>query len=277
MPVYDQTLMANLTQFWDNEQFDERKRGGGIKYSIPNPQINLIGGCTPGFLRDFLPTGAWGKGFMSRVVMVYSGEQIKKQIFDEQDEIIDDEQRNGFRALLEDLKTMLVLAGKMTVSTEARLLVQAWEDTGGKPTPNHSKLIHYTGRRTVQLIKLMMISSVSRSNEMRIEKEDYQSAIGWLLEAEAVMPEIFKDISSGSTDSDAIEETYSFVYKQSMTSGGAVPEHSVYFFLQQRVPAHSVSRIIELMTKSNMLVKEYNKIGQASYKPTPKHLHAVGL
>src|SRR5215471_8204780 len=31
MPVYDQTLMANLTTFWDCEQFDERKRGGGLK------------------------------------------------------------------------------------------------------------------------------------------------------------------------------------------------------------------------------------------------------
>src|SRR5215471_8633151 len=112
MPVYDQTLMANLTTFWDCEQFDERKRGGGLKYSIPNPQVNLIGGCTPGFLRDFLPTGAWGKGFMSRVIMVYSGEQIKKQIFDEEEEVQDDEMKQGYKDLLADLSTVLNLAGR---------------------------------------------------------------------------------------------------------------------------------------------------------------------
>jgi hypothetical protein len=278
MPVYDQVLMANLTSHWDNERFEERKRGGGLKYTIPNPQINLIGGCTPGFLRDFLPTGAWGKGFMSRVIMVYSGEQIRKQIFDEDEneEIQDDEMQQGYKDLLADLNTVLGLTGLMSVAPEARHLVQAWENAGGPPVPNHSKLVHYTGRRTVQLLKLMMIASASRSNDLLITLEDYQTAMGWLLEAEAVMPEIFKDISTGSVDADAIEETYSFVYKQSI-GGRQVPERSIVYFLQQRVPAHNVMRIIDLMVRSNMFTKEYDKLGVAHYKATPKHLHSAGL
>jgi hypothetical protein len=164
----------------------------------------------------------------------------------------------------------------MSVSREARDLVQAWENEGGPPVPNHSKLVHYTGRRTVQLIKLMMISSVSRSNDLVITKGDYQNAMGWLLEAEAVMPEIFKDISSGSVDADAIEETYSFAYKQGI-GNRLVPERSIVYFLQQRVPVHNVMRIIDLMVRSNMLTKEYDKLGVAHYRATQKHLHSAGL
>jgi len=276
MPVYDQTLMANLTSHWDCEQFEERKRGGNLKYSIPNPQVNLIGGCTPGFLRDFLPTGAWGKGFMSRVIMIYSGEQIHKQIFDDSEEIQVDEIKQGYKDLLADLHAIFALSGQMSVAPDVRALVQAWENAGGPPVPNHSKLLHYSGRRTVQLLKLMMIASISRSNDLIIEKQDYQTAMGWLLEAEAVMSEIFKDISSGSVDADAIEETYSFVYKTGI-GNKPVPERNVVYFLQQRVPAHNVMRIIDLMVKSHMLTKEFDKLGVASYRATPKHLHSAGL
>jgi hypothetical protein len=44
-----------------------------------------------------------------------------------------------------------------------------------------------------------------------IEVEDYQRALGWLTEAEAYMPDIFKDMANGG-DSAAIDDCWHYVF-----------------------------------------------------------------
>jgi len=274
LPAYDPGTMANLTKFWDNEPFKEWKRGGGLRIEIAKPQINLLGGCTPEFLTNFLPTGAWGQGFMARVLMVYCGDTPRKKLFNI--EQYSDEDRPEYKVLLSDLKAILGVVGEMRATPEAEQLIQAWDDAGGPPAPEHSKLINYTTRRTTQIIKLSMISSMSRGSDLLITAEDYQTALGWLLEIEAHMAEIFKAMGTGGTDSQAIEEVWRFIYQTYISASSTpVSEHKIVYFLQQRVPANAVMRIIDLLVKSNMVTKEFNKMGQASYKPTPKHLHAT--
>ena len=272
LPVFDPSTMANLTKFWDNEPFKEWKRGGGLRIEIAKPQINLLGGCTPEFLTNFLPAGAWGQGFMARVIMVYCGETPRKMLFNLEN--APDEDKPEYKLLLSDLKSIIALTGEMTATVEAQELIQAWDDAGGPPQPEHSKLINYNTRRTTQILKLCMIASVARGNSMQITAEDYQTALGWLLEAETFMAEIFKAMGTGGTDAQAIEEAWRYIYQNYVTKSEAVSEHRIVYFLQQRVPAHSVMRVIELLIRSNMVTKEHNTTGQAHYKPTPKHMHA---
>lgn len=273
LPVFDLLLMANLTKFWDNEPFKEWKRGGNLRIDIAKPQVNILGGCTPEFLNNFLPAGAWGQGFMARVLMVYCGETPRKTLFTNGPSIVEEE-RPEFKVLLSDLKSMVARCGEMKPTAKAIELIQAWEDSGGKPLPEHSKLINYNTRRTTQLIKLSMISSMSRSDDLLIDVEDYQTALGWLMEIEAVMPDIFRAMNTGGTDSSSIEEAWRYIYQTHIQTGKTVSEFQLVHFLQNRVPAHSVMRIVELLIKSNMIVRVHNDLGQTHYKPTPKHLHA---
>lgn len=273
LPVYDLSLMANLTKFWDNEPFKEWKRGGVLRIDIAKPQINLLAGCTPEYLNNFLPPGAWGQGFMARVIMVYCGETPRKIIFGEKN--ILEEDTPEFKALLADLKSMTTLTGEIKPTFAAAELIQAWDDAEGPPVLDHTKLVNYSTRRTTQLIKLCMIASVTRGNSLIIEVEDYQTALGWLLEAEAVMPEIFKVMGSGGTDGQAIDETWRYIYREYTSSGKDISEHQVVHFLQNRTDVFKVMKIIDLMIKSGMIVRGFSGTGQAQYKPAPKHSHSV--
>lgn len=273
MPVYDLSLMANLTKFWDNEPFKEWKRGGALRIDIPKPQVNLLGGCTPEFLNNFLPAGAWGQGFMARVLMVYCGETPRKILFNSGPSIAE-EDTPEFKALLQDLRSMIVLCGEMRPTFKAAELIQAWDDAEGPPKPEHSKLVNYSTRRTTQLIKLCMIASMSRGDSLQIEVEDYQVALGWLMEIEVEMPDIFRAMNTGGTDSGSIEEAWHYIYKTYIQTGRVTSEFNLVHFLQNRVPAHSVMRIIDLLVRSNMVEKCFSDSGQTQYKPTPKHSHA---
>jgi hypothetical protein len=71
--------------------------------------------------------------------------------------------------------------------------------------------------------------------------------MGWLLEAEETMPDIFKAGSTGS-DAKAMEEIWHFVLV-----GKEVPEHKIVKFASERIPAHSVMRVIANMERAGMI------------------------
>ena len=67
-----------------------------------------------------------------------------------------------------------------------------WKLLGQPPIPDHPKLIHYNTRRWAHLLKLTMVACVDRSNDLRLEVEDFNRAMLWLLQAEKQMPLIFQ-------------------------------------------------------------------------------------
>ena len=67
IPGWDPILMHTLTDIYDGCIVEQKRRGRDLHIKIPNPQINLIGACTPSYLNETLPPGAWDQGFISRV------------------------------------------------------------------------------------------------------------------------------------------------------------------------------------------------------------------
>jgi hypothetical protein len=110
-----------------------------------------------------------------------------------------------------------------------------------------------------------MISAIDRSNVLLLTKDDFNRAMGWLIEAESAMPEIFKAGSSGA-DGQALDEIKHFV----MTSdrGAGVAEQRIVNFARERIPIHSVMRVIDVMQGSGMLraVAMDKKTGQRLFK-----------
>lgn len=267
--AYDGEFIQRLTDLYDNGIYDERRRGKDLKIVIPQAQLNLLGGTTPSYLNDLLPSGAWDQGFISRVIMIYSSEVPKKKLFG-----ASTEETVSRQVLVEDLKTIGSLYGQMTWQPAAADLLELWNEQGGPPTPDHIRLIHYTGRRTSHLAKLCMIASVSRSNELIITEDDFHEAVNWLAEAEFYMPEIFKSMKSNTADGTAIDEAFYFVWAEWSKSKKPVGEHQIIQFLQQRVPNYSVLRIIDLMCRSNML-KQVGANGHGGlYEPVAKSQHS---
>lgn len=259
IPAYETDIINALTDIYDCKPYSERRRTKDRIVTIESPQLNLLAATTPSYLRDLLPEGAWDQGFISRVIMVYSGESEPQPLFDEFS--TDD---RLYRSVINDLQIIGDLIGEATFSEEAKGLISQWHMNRGEPRPDHPKLIHYNTRRTAHLAKLCLIASVSRSDSLVIEAEDFQLALDWLTEVESFMPDIFKAMTTGG-DSRVIQEAWHFVYQMFMKGQKkAVPEYRLVQFLQERVPAHRVSFIIETMERAQLLRPQLEpKIGKA--------------
>lgn len=267
LPDYSNDFMNVLTDIYDGTPYGERRRTKDINISIPKPQLNLLAGTTPSYLKSFLPAGAWDQGFLSRTILIYATEIKKTSLF-----VSSRENPEERKALGEILKKIGKAYGEFQFSQEAMEAIDAWYLGGCHPAPDHPKLIHYLTRRPAHLLKLCMVSAASRLSKDTIELVDFQRALDWLVEAEAYMPEIFKSMSNGG-DLEAIQECWHFCYKLFMRSEKKpVPQHKLVAFLQERVPAYNIEKILTIMVKGQLL-KEHNvnKIG-VCYEPLEQSL-----
>ena len=261
MPSWEGEFMNTLTDIWDNKRYAETRRTRNLRIEIPNPNLNLFSATTPAQLNSLLPEGAWDFGFMSRVLLIYSGETKWNSLFAELD-------TDGalYKDLAHDLEDIYKMYGEFTITDETKDAIDLWASKGGPPTPNHPKLVSYCSRRVTHLLKLCMIASAASDSDRVITLDHFSEALDWLVQAETYMPDIFKSMKTGG-DANAINDTWHFAYEYFMKKDEGVPEHLIVAFLQERVPVHSVEKILEVMDRAQLLEKKFGKHGGHVYVP----------
>jgi Protein of unknown function (DUF3987) len=273
IPGWETSLMNNLTDIYDGFTVDQKRRGKDLRIQIKSPQINLLGACTPAYLNEVMPAGAWDQGFISRTLLVYSGDRVSRDPFlNDEATALASRLRND---LLHDLKTIALEYGQMSFTTPAAAAIKAWIRGGCKPEPAHQKLQYYNSRRIAHLLKLCMVSSISRAGNKVIDTDHYAEALNWLMEAETYMPDIFKSMVSGG-DSNAMEEAWNYVWTLYSKEKKPISEHRVIHFLRERVPAHSVMKVLEVMIKSRMFEISMSGNVFEGYKPASKEARLSG-
>lgn len=250
---YEREMSDGISAFYDPVPYGHERRGNEVRIKIKSPQLNMLCGLTPSTMLDVIPEAAWGQGLMSRIIMIFSDEHIIGDDFAHVTRTLPQE-------LIDDLKLINTLVGEFKVTEEYQKLVYAWRQNGeaidGVPIPSHPKLLHYNSRRRVSLYKLSMVASIDRSDVLLLDRACFNTAMGWLVEAESHMPEIFQAGAQGA-DGKVMEEIIHFV--QTMDSGKGVAERLITRFASQRLPIHSVMRVIEVLEKSGQLsVKAVN-------------------
>ena len=273
IPAWEGALMNNLTDIYDGFTIEQRRRGRDLLIKIVNPQLNLLGACTPSYLNETMPTGAWDQGFISRSILIYSGDRVTRDPFTEED-------RSAFQAdlrtdLLHDLKTIASEYGRLAFAADAANAIKAWVAGECRPEPDHPRLQSYNARRLSHLLKLCMVAALSKHSAMVITLDDYAEAFNWLMEAEVHMPDIFKAMVTGG-DSVAMEEAWNYVWTVYAKEHKPVAEHRVIHFLRERVPAHSVMRVLDVMVKSRMFQIEITDNKFQGYKPTTRAQRLTG-
>lgn len=265
IPGYESDFMNTLTAIYDGKIYSERRRSRDLQFEIKNPQMNLLAATTPGYLKELLPEGAWDQGFMSRTIILYSGEKQDVDPLAEEDE----DEASLDPHLVHDLKTIGGLVGKMTWSPEAVDAFREWHANKMRPYPEHPKLRHYVTRRAAHTLKLCQVASAARGDDLLITLEDFLTARGWLLEAEAHMTDIFKSMTIGG-DARVIEDAWHYCFEIYGKENKPIAEARLINFLSERTPAHNVMRLLELMEKAGILQKRLeNKIGNV-YVPRAK-------
>ncbi len=263
LPEYANEFMAVLTDLYDCKPYGQRRKTGNINFKIEAPQLNLIASCTPGYLAGTMPEGAWDMGFLSRTLLIFSNESVKRSLFTEVP------MQKKLRADLEhDLKTIFNLYGKITFTEAAATMIDRWQLAGGPPVPDHPKLANYNTRRTAHIIKLAMVCCAATTDDLIVTEHHVDAALTYLLEAEQLMPDIFKAMAIGG-DAKAMKECWHFVYSIFMKENKPIIEARIIDFLRERVPVQNVMRILEVMEKGGLLIEVATGDVWKSYKPRP--------
>jgi len=243
MHKYDDEMVGLLSAFYDPDPYAQSRRGKDIKIKIERPQVNLLSATTPSNLVALMPESAWDQGFTSRVILIHSDERIVGDDFAVQTRGLSED-------LIHDIKMIGALSGEFKVTQDYRKAVNDWRALGEPPAISHPKLLHYKTRRRVHLYKLSMVSAADRGDVLLLTKDDFNRAMGWLVEAEAFMPDIFTSGSTG-TDARALDEIHHWITLEDR--GDGVPEHRIINFARSRIPINTIWRVIETMIASGMI------------------------
>lgn len=247
---HDLGILNNLNELFNcRPTFKERIRTTGQTMEIVRPCISVIAGTQPKYIGTIFPEEAYGMGFTSRVIFVYHGDSTKVSLFGA---------KGASKAylkpkLLDDLVEISNLSIQFSLTDEAIDAIEEWHmHSSEEDKPTHSKLIHYNTRRIMHLLKLCMVKSTARSSNGIVELEDFEWALDSLREVEQLMPQIFKEISSGG-QMDYIEESFNFLMRTWVKTKKPIPEHKLIHFLSQRVPANQIQWIINTMLHSKII------------------------
>lgn len=254
LPTYDQEYIATLNEVYNNPDlpYEEVRRTGSVKdISIEHPQLNILAGVQPSYFVSTFPEEAWTTGFARRIIMVYAGETPFQDLFQEEvEEMIGGEL---WQRLLSRLGSISQLYGRMLWDPEGAERLSRWHKLKGPPVPVHSKLIHYNNSRTMLAIKLCIVSAVASSGELIIRDLDVQRALAWLLEAEARMPDVFREML-GKSDSQVIDELHYMVMQVWARTKKPVGTGLLWEFLRQRVPSEKIEKILITAERSGALI-----------------------
>lgn len=238
MHTYEPELIGGLTTFYDAVPYAQHRRGKEIRIKLNSPQLSILSGSTPSNLVKFVPELAWDQGFMSRVIMIYSADRPIHDMFN----LTPPTQP---KEMIHDLQVINGLHGEFKWTQEYAGSIHKWRTGGCVPVPAHPKLVHYNSRRVAHLLKLSMVSCVDRGNILLLDQQDFSNGLAWLMEAECLMPEIFREGTIGA-DAKAMDDIANFI-------NGGKPEHQIVNYARRLVPAHSVMRVLEIMERSGMI------------------------
>lgn len=256
MSKHDLEFISVLNHIFDSPPIysEERRSMEGRQPEITNPQLTILSGAQPDFLGSILPEEAWGMGFCSRLLLIYAAVPPKIKLFSKTSK--PDPQL--LKQLSYEMDGMANLYGEMSWTEEAQNAVAVWYDEGLIPVPTHSKLLHYSTRRLLLLTKLITIASISRKRDKIILAEDVERAKNWMLDAEKVMPDVFRAMLA-KNDSELLQELHRYIWR---LWASALPEQrkpvaitEVYTFLKDRAPSERIDRLVDIAEKSGLLVR----------------------
>lgn len=270
LPAYDMEYISLLNKLFNNPQgHQEVRRTGLVKdVTIVKPQLTILAGAQPAYFVSTFPEEAWSTGFARRIIMVYSAEGPHIALFKPAS------QTQQLRtSLIARLRQLALLSGQASWTPSAASTISSLHDADIPPQPSHSKLVHYNRSRTMHLLKLSLISAISRTGLLLIDEVDVKRALEWLLQAERLMPDIFREMI-GKSDAQVIEELHYFVQSRwSANRGKAVHSQLLWDFLSKRVPSMKIESILLTAVKSNVLTQVSG--ADDLWLPRPRSEHSV--
>lgn len=268
-PAYDTAFLATLTDVYDGFEFSETLRGRKSEpIVLPRALMTMLAATTPEHFFSTFPESAWRTGFMSRAVLIW-GSPIKKTDFlpsREELEKVKGFDKSLYAKIAEDLKSITEGFGEFFYDEHARQVVNKFLDDESL-IPAHPHLRDYTERRGSHVMKVCMNLVLSNNiPEFAITAPVAETAIEYLLDAETMMPDFFKDYNAGG-DVTVIKNVHHQLWVDYLRHKKAIPRSRVENFLLSHVKSFQIPGIINVMLSAKWIKSVQDKKFGICYIP----------
>ncbi len=179
-------LISDLNNWFDcPDNWIYRTKNAGTD-DIIGVWVNILGATTPTFVTEDMPSGAISGGFISRCVFVFG---------DKKGKIIPHPPKRDeelMKDLIHDLSLIRMLTGEFSYNESFYKAYTEWYIEEAKNPPYFG--IHFLGyceRRATHIRKMAMAFCASRTDDMLLDKHDFNRAKMLLEETEKFMPFVF--------------------------------------------------------------------------------------
>lgn len=267
----DLDFMTDLADMFDCPDPAEYKTRHQGQHSIDKSWFNFISGCTPAWVKETFTEAALELGFPARIILVYSDEKIKPDVFSSGKH---QEHKELLQDLVDDLGEMLKLKGEFIWTDSAAKHIEGWVEQDLRPFPMDPRLRHYNTRRIMHVIKLAMVLSASRRDTLRIELEDMVGAQKLLLDVEKTMHKAIGALGNNPYFS-AMDAVVKLVQIHSQVNQKGVEEFTIRRSLEREVPVNLIEQILDSLVASKRIVS-MGKIPNRVFLPYRKDKNAQG-
>jgi len=190
---HNRELMSSLCDWYDCKDRWSYETISRSREEIVGVWVNLLAGTTPDSLQSSLPIESIGGGLTSRIIFIYEEKKDKLVVMPTQTQ----EEYNLQQMLITDLEKISMMSGLYRYTEN---FANGWSDfcyyNESNPPFYDKKFKGYNGRRRTHVMKLSMIVSASKRDELVLTKDDLDDAIRLIVEAEINMSSVFSGVGS---------------------------------------------------------------------------------
>lgn len=193
----DTGIITTLTDLYGSQKHWEYQTKGSGTDVLNNVYITFLGASTAKWLRSAIPQEAVGGGFISRCIFVYQEEPKRLIPFPE------DERPDNFEEIKErlvhDLNQIAEMKGVFELSEEAKAWYKNWYVENAKwLSQTHNE--DFFSRWDTFMLKLGMLISAARNNELIVTKADLQMADAYLNSVKQNMNPVLNTLTTADSE-----------------------------------------------------------------------------
>jgi hypothetical protein len=244
-------MLTILTDFYDCPKTWKYKTKHSGTNNLPSLFATIIAATTPTSLSNSLPASSIGDGFTSRILFVWADKKKRKEAIPyktKEDEILEDK-------LKKDLYIISRLSGSFTMDNPLREKWTAWydkyeEQDEGRLCKDNSFNGWYS-RKPSMILRVAMLISASRSNDMVMSWEDIQKAIKEIESVERMMGQAFRAVGKSMVSGEV--ETVVQVVKERK----AISEKQLMSMIWRDVDSNSFDNVISTAIRRGNVRRKY--------------------
>ncbi|HNA10322.1 MAG TPA: DUF3987 domain-containing protein [Leptospiraceae bacterium] len=160
--------------------------------NLPYPYVTLLGCMTPELTKSLINENALSGGFSRRTLYLFANRNSKPV----PEPVITPEQKEAEVTLVEHGRRIQSLTGKFEFSSKGRELYNNWyaQNFHELESSTSAAQQNFLQSKSVQVIKVAMLSKLAVSNELILDEEEMELAIALVTDAQRHIDTIFAGV-----------------------------------------------------------------------------------